>query len=582
MGTFLKVTLKAPPTPVLPSGLPPSLAGILGGVVGGSLQDHPNVLHGGGVIPKGSSLFSPNKRVRLTMQPDGNLVLYGDDKYIWDSRTNGKPADRAVMQTDGNLVVYDGGGKVLWSSGTNGNTTAYLSVYDDGNAVIRAGNGPKKDQGIWSTKQENYDRKGGWLENIVDSAGKAAGDAVHAVTDVASSLGDAMKKVPVVGPGLHGLWDVTYGAPFKIADDVVSGKSLDKVALNALQTQVTAYREVAPYAQTVIAFVPAVGPAVSGAIGTGLALANGQSIDKALIEGVKGAIPGGALGAAAFDVAVAAAQGKDITEIAVAAIPIPDQAKKALRSGLNVAQKLVNGERVDDAIVNEAISYLPPQAQQLARAAKDVVGGKNVGDVILEEAQKMIPNLTAEQAKGLATGLVSGLAMGQAQKLQAYAMQQAQDLGYQNTLANAGQALAKVDQIVGGARAVIPQEIARGFDIGTGMMKYRSNPVQVNTLREALSPEERKGFDMATSLHVGKVTSPKILVNVGKTQSKALAGYMLTKGMVAMPSANKVQIVKTLLTDPAAADGARQAAAQVVKKADSWFTRLLRLIGLRG
>ena len=56
---------------------------------------------------------------RLCLQGDGNLVLYSDGNSAqWRSGTQGKPAVRLVMQNDRNLVLYDGVGKALWRTDT--------------------------------------------------------------------------------------------------------------------------------------------------------------------------------------------------------------------------------------------------------------------------------------------------------------------------------------------------------------------------------------------------------------------------------------------------------------------------------
>ena len=64
----------------------------------------------------------------------------------------GRPAamGAAVMQADGNFVIYDQGGKALWASGTcckPSHPGAYLALQNDGNVVIYdASNSP-----IWAT-----------------------------------------------------------------------------------------------------------------------------------------------------------------------------------------------------------------------------------------------------------------------------------------------------------------------------------------------------------------------------------------------------------------------------------------------
>ncbi|TGE37092.1 hypothetical protein E4K67_18075 [Desulfosporosinus fructosivorans] len=82
------------------------------------------------------------------MQDDGNLVLYaqGKTQALWASRTNGHKIDEAVLQSDGNFVIY-AAGQALWASLTHGNQVAYLVVQNDGNLVIYHQNGTA----LWAT-----------------------------------------------------------------------------------------------------------------------------------------------------------------------------------------------------------------------------------------------------------------------------------------------------------------------------------------------------------------------------------------------------------------------------------------------
>jgi hypothetical protein len=84
----------------------------------------------------GQSMASPDGRFVLSMQTDGNLVLYGPDGPTWWTGTNGGSDRRMVMQPDGNLVVYNGANQALWASNTSGNPGSTLSLQNDGNLVI--------------------------------------------------------------------------------------------------------------------------------------------------------------------------------------------------------------------------------------------------------------------------------------------------------------------------------------------------------------------------------------------------------------------------------------------------------------
>jgi len=84
----------------------------------------------------GQSIQSRSGRYSLVLQGDGNLVLYeSGGKALWSSHTAGQPTVFANVQ-DGNLVIYAGGLKPIWASHTSKNPRSHLTMQDDGNAVI--------------------------------------------------------------------------------------------------------------------------------------------------------------------------------------------------------------------------------------------------------------------------------------------------------------------------------------------------------------------------------------------------------------------------------------------------------------
>ena len=112
----------------------------------------------------GDSLFSALGSFRLTMQQDGNLVLYAIDdtklpwdlwpvlahspeamrlytKPIWSTGTHvpkagAGPGSFCVMQDDGNFIVSDQDGNRCFETGTKGHPGSFLRCQDDGNLVI--------------------------------------------------------------------------------------------------------------------------------------------------------------------------------------------------------------------------------------------------------------------------------------------------------------------------------------------------------------------------------------------------------------------------------------------------------------
>lgn len=93
-----------------------------------------------GLYP-GQSLTSCDGRFTLDMQGDGNLVLYFNGSVLWASNTAGHSAGEALMQGDGNFVVYDATGTPDWASGTPNNSGARIDLQNDGNLVVYSSSG---------------------------------------------------------------------------------------------------------------------------------------------------------------------------------------------------------------------------------------------------------------------------------------------------------------------------------------------------------------------------------------------------------------------------------------------------------
>lgn len=106
-----------------------------------------DTLQAGARLLGGQSLTSSNGRYRLLYQTDGNLVLYDDvDRAaLWASQTSATTVGEALLQGDGNFVIYDGQGVARWATGTAGHTNVRLLVQNDGNLVLYRSDG----QAIW-------------------------------------------------------------------------------------------------------------------------------------------------------------------------------------------------------------------------------------------------------------------------------------------------------------------------------------------------------------------------------------------------------------------------------------------------
>jgi len=131
---------------LLPFGVPSASAasGDLGSCLSAGQYIEPGqYLAAPALTPGGPSPYE------LIMQTDGNLVVYNAAyRPLWDSQTNGRPGAYAVLQSsDGNLVVYSTSGQALWSAYVPTSPGDRLCMQSDGNAVVYSpANSP-----LWAT-----------------------------------------------------------------------------------------------------------------------------------------------------------------------------------------------------------------------------------------------------------------------------------------------------------------------------------------------------------------------------------------------------------------------------------------------
>ena len=90
-------------------------------------------------LQPGQELRVAGQPIGLVLQPNGDLVLYwGAGTFVlWATYTDNSAGTvtQAVMQTDGNFVLY-AGSEPVWATETDGNPGAYLVLQPDGELVL--------------------------------------------------------------------------------------------------------------------------------------------------------------------------------------------------------------------------------------------------------------------------------------------------------------------------------------------------------------------------------------------------------------------------------------------------------------
>lgn len=369
-----------------------------------------NQLLPGQYLDRGDALVTSNGGV-LYMQPEGNLVLYGPNgkgqhTALWWTAAHNTPATRAMVRADGSLVMLDANNKSIgWDTQPIQRGRAARIVFqDDGNLVWYDAN----------NKAVLDAQTNGWKINpgLAPKSGNVFSDIVHAVENVATAPVKAAVKaatgmdvvsfdVPVLGDVVN-IIGAAAMAPVHLVTSIASGERLDHALVDSLKEHLKVIKDVAPYAQAVVSFVPGIGSGVAAAIGAGTALAEGQSITEAVKSGIRGALPGGPIAAAAFDTALKVASGENVAKAALegARNLLPsDAAKKAFDIGLAV----VTGEKIQNILAKSLASFGGDQLKSVLEAGQKALDATPA----LANAIKSIAPGGATDGFKMAAGLLS-------------------------------------------------------------------------------------------------------------------------------------------------------------------------------
>ncbi len=138
----------------------------------------------------------------------------------------------------------------------------------------------------------------------------------------------------------------------------------------------------------VISYVPVFGTAVSFVVNAAVTLAQGEGIDKALLDAVGGALPGQPLSKMAFDSVRAIAEGKPIEEVGIALLPVDKSIQKTLTTAARIVRQIADGKPITKVALDEIYQQLPPAGQKAMDVAKRVANGENVGAIAADLAVK--------------------------------------------------------------------------------------------------------------------------------------------------------------------------------------------------
>jgi len=405
-----------------------------------------------------------------------------------------------------NLKLVDDQSKPLgqshWAPGMQ---AQWQTIANRGNDIVNK-KVAASSRGFFGSIAHAVSNVGSDIVHTANNAAKLAGKAVN-------SVGKAASSIPVVGPLVHATLALN---PYVLAGGLVAntlqGERIDHAFIDVGKKQLAGIKEIAPYASTIVSFVPGVGTGVAAAIAAGQALAEGKTITQALLSATRSAIPGGPLALAAFDATQTIAQGKNVA----------------------------------DSAVKAAISQLPPAAQSAAKVAMSAAKGQNVKTAVLQAIRQ---NLPAAGQKALDIGV----AVGTARNVQSALVGAiAKGVGTPALMQQGAAVLASNPKFAKAAQALSPAA-KQGFAKTIGLLSNKAvNPHAIVAMRTAAKLDERTGIDHALKTYVNHFTPEwPTLVSGGNalrgnwkpakpTDKNAVRGRLVKNGKVTLGHFSRV------------------------------------------
>jgi len=343
------------------------------------------------------------------------------------------------------------------------------------------------------------------------SLAKVAGTIVLApitVTNtVAKGVGSVVKEIPVIGSPLASVINLG-NAPIDLIEHIAEGDRIDQAVLNNIKSQVKDVKEIAPYAKMVVSLVPGVGTAVSAALAAGSALCTGQSITSALVEGIKGAIPGGALAQTAFNISNDVISGKSLDDTVVNALPLSSSQKDALKTTVSMAKQLASGKNVVKTVLTTAQAQLPQdvrdainiglaigfaQTQQPGSGAVPIVYEGIHGP--LDPSAFNVPEWTTHINPN--QGPQDPSAFNPPEYTKTMVNQEAVCIDIGKTIVPYNLVLKA------GLYTLTNQNDVNGYYAGIGLMYHTATPAEIEKFYNILNPADLNGFNIGAAAVVG-------------------------------------------------------------------------------
>lgn len=155
----------------------------------------------------------------------------------------------------------------------------------------------------------------------------------------------------------------------------------------------------------IASYIPVYGTALSMAINTTVALAEGEDFSDAVVESVGRSLPGQPASGMVYSAGVSIARGERLDLVGLAVVSGGFNLDKNIADALRVADEAIyhmaTGQNVGDAALATINEYLPSEAQQGMQFARRFIGGENVPEMILTQAEQVVADQVRNSAQSI-------------------------------------------------------------------------------------------------------------------------------------------------------------------------------------
>jgi hypothetical protein len=196
-------------TPSVPTGSGAPITFPQGSGVGNATFLGGDTIVSGEFIYPNQYILSEDGRYAAILQNDGNFVVYGPNyNWVWQLYSAGQSITRLTLQQDGNLVLFNSSSQAYWHSHTWWAGPSSLTIQNDGNLVLSNANGV-----TWSSGYHNSTGAGTYLgeHRLFANQVMYPGQYLRSPDKRYIFILQGDGNLVLYGPGYHALWQSGTG-----------------------------------------------------------------------------------------------------------------------------------------------------------------------------------------------------------------------------------------------------------------------------------------------------------------------------------------------------------------------------------